>query len=550
MPNRILCCTFVASGITLIAAGAPAAEIPGALHVDKVTVYVQGAMVTRSGTVNVPAGSNRLVIAGLPAAIDARTLRLSVDDAAVRLGEIEVRRVNAVDFASAAERNLRRRLEQSNDRRTALEDGAATAQLQLKLLESVAANPTGDARKAAFTPGDLGAVLGVVGSGAASARRRLREAAAQLRTVDREIETLKADLAKIATPSRETTTVVASVDAATGGAAGFSVSYAVADAGWHWIYAARLDTEKRRVTLQRQGQVRQGTGEDWNDVELTLSTMPPSDDAATPGLASEFLNLRDPRQLARAQVSADKAAPAAFAGALAAPVAAVAGEPSFGARLTATQYSAEYAIRERVTLRADREPRLYPIGADTYDVALTARVIPRADHRAHLEATFKYPGEAPVDAGELQLYRDGAFVGQAPIAAMLPQAQVRMPFGPDDRVRVAVHDEPARSGVRGLLGRQTVRESRRRFDVTSFHATTIDVEIIDRIPVSQDADVHVELSSGATAPTSRDLDGRSGVLSWRFAAEPAKTVSVRHYYSVTYPGDRELVDTQDAQDGQ
>jgi uncharacterized protein (TIGR02231 family) len=541
MPNTIPVCALAAWVATLFATPTLADDLAAALPIARVTVYPEGAIVTRRGSVRIPAGANRVSIPDLPADIDARTLHLSIDDAAVRLGAIDVRKVNEVDSGSAAERALRRRLEQSTDRRAAIEDAAATAQLQLKLLESVAASPTEVANKPAIASSDLAGVLGVLRNGSSAARQHMRECAVQLRDLDREIEALKADLAKVATKSRQSTTVIASLDASTATAAALSVSYSVADAGWRWINEARLDTEKRRVTLQRRGEVSQGTGEDWKDVELTLSTIAPSPDAATPTLHSDFLNLLDPRQLARSESFAKAGlarAPAAAAST------AAAAPPALEARLIATQYAADYQIRERVTLLADREPRVYPIAQERFDVQLTARVIPRADRRAHLEATFTYPGEVPIDGGELELYRDGAFVGRAPLAAILPHAEVRMPFGDDDRVRVEIFDESARSGVRGLLARQTVHEDRRRFDVTSFHATNIGVEIIDRIPVSQNADVHVDVLNGATEPTSRDLDGKAGVLAWRFDAPPLKKISVRHYYSVAYPNDRELIDTQ------
>ena len=62
--------------------------------------------------------------------------------------------------------------------------------------------------------------------------------------------------------------------------------------GWNWQYEARLDSQKKTVALVRQAQLQQGTGEDWSNIELTISTSQPSLNATTPALASLFLNLR------------------------------------------------------------------------------------------------------------------------------------------------------------------------------------------------------------------------------------------------------------------
>jgi len=50
----------------------------------------------------------------------------------------------------------------------------------------------------------------------------------------------------------------------------------------------------------------------------------------------------------------------------------------------------------------------------------------------------------------------------------------------------------------------------------------------------------VEVLKGATDATVREVDGKPGVLLWRLEAQPQKTVSVRHYYSVQYPAGRQL----------
>ncbi len=65
--------------------------------------------------------------------------------------------------------------------------------------------------------------------------------------------------------------------------------------GWNWQYEARLDSQKKTVALVRQAQLQQGTGEDWSNIELTISTSQPSLNATTPALTSLFLNLESLR---------------------------------------------------------------------------------------------------------------------------------------------------------------------------------------------------------------------------------------------------------------
>jgi uncharacterized protein (TIGR02231 family) len=521
-----------------------AAEVTADLHIDRVTVYRQGAVVTRAGEVSIPAGSNRLIVRGLPASIDSKTLRVTVEGQAVQLGGVELAKINEGKFVSEAERELRRRIEETGDQRVVIQDDVNTAETQLKLLDSLAANPVGSATRASVDGANLATVLTTMATSATAARKRMRDAHLKLRGLDRDLEKMKADLAKVATQSKQSTEVRASVEAAGPVTANVAVSYTIESAGWDWIYQARLDSAKRRIALDRQGSVHQGSGEDWKNVVLTLTTALPADDVATPRINSLFLDLQMPppprlesfdkaKRSVIGQVASPAVAPADLQEVI------VTGGRRH-ATASSTDYIAEYKIPSRVSLSADREPRLYPIAEDEFDVDLVDRIVPSASHVAHLESVFKYQSQLPIEAGQLELYRDGAYVGAAETQAFLPGAEVRMPFGADERIRVAVRQEPAQSGQRGVIAKQTVKETRQRFEVTSYHPGPIPVEIIDRLPVSKNADIHVEILKGATEATVKDFEGKPGVLLWKLDAPPQKAVSIRHYYSVQYPSGREL----------
>ncbi|MGC3979971.1 MAG: DUF4140 domain-containing protein [Steroidobacteraceae bacterium] len=166
-----------------------AADIAAELRIDQVTVYTQGAMVTRTGSVNLPAGSNRLVVKGLPAGLDSRQLTVNVGSSAVRLGSVELTVVNEGQFTATRERELRNQIDTKTDQKAVIQDDIDTAQTQLKLLESLAANPTGGANgSAAVNGGNLSAVLTSIAGNAAAARNKVRDGKLKQRALDQEIE--------------------------------------------------------------------------------------------------------------------------------------------------------------------------------------------------------------------------------------------------------------------------------------------------------------------------------------------------------------------------
>jgi uncharacterized protein (TIGR02231 family) len=533
--------------VALLAASAAGADdIEAKLRVDRVTVYTHGAAVTRTGEVSVPAGEHRLIVRGLPDPVDPGSLRVSAGSRALRLGGVELERIVAADFVGDAESALRKKLLALQDRRAAVQDEIPTAQTQLKLIDSLAGLPTDRNGKILVDGIALPATLSAMASGAADARAKIRDANVATRALDAEIAATQAELDKVRTAKKSTTEVRATIVASTPVTAPISVEYRVNDAGWQWLYEARLDTQDKSLSFARQAAVSQASGEDWQNSEVSVTTAKPAADAGTPRVASLFLRLQ-------------QYAPSAASGKLEeitvtgsrvrgrgrgeAPEEAEEA-PQVTAEVFSTDFVAEYRIPGRVSISANRQPRVYAISEEQFDPQLVARAVLPAGPDARLEATFNYGRDTPIDAGRVQLYRDGAYVGDAALPLLLPGADVRVPFGIDERIRIVVREERAESGARGVAGRQALSEHRRRYEITSYHTTALPIEIIDRVPVPKESGITVQVLDGATPPTVRDLDGKAGVYLWRLDGTPRKTETIRHYYSVRYPSDRSLAATE------
>jgi len=527
-----------------------AGDIAVTLPIDSVTVYRDSAIVARAGVAEIPAGAHRLIVRGLPDGVDPATLRISARSGSLRLGGIEVQRIVEEELVNGAERALTRKLREIGDQKSALEDEVLSATAQLKLLEGVIAAPNG-ANAPRLDAAAIGGLVGGVGTNDAAARQRIRNAKLQLRDLDEQAQKLRADLAKIATDHKATTELRALVQADAAGSVPVSVEYQVDNVGWNWQYEARLDTQKKTVALVRQAKLQQGTGEDWMNVELTISTARPSLNATTPPLASLFVSLAEDyaqygnpsEQLEEVVVTGlrrslgdNKVARGMGA---APPVAS-----KSVAEVFSTDFIADYRIPGRVSVAADRQARLYPISDDLLNVDLVARANLAADRVAYLETTFTYQGEVPIDAGEVQLFRDDAFVGLGALPMVLPGADVRIPFGQDQRIRIVMHEESEESGNVGVILRDQLNQRKRRFEITSFHNNALPIEVIDRVPVPQDNDIRVEILKGATPPSSRDVNGHAGVFLWRLPGEPRKTETIRHYYSVKFPRNKTLASTE------
>ena len=78
-----------------------------------------------------------------------------------------------------------------------------------------------------------------------------------------------------------------------------------------------------------------------------------------------------------------------------------------------------------------------------------------------------------------------------------------------------------------------------RITVKNLHERPITVTVLDQIPVSQNADIKVELT-GKTAPTKRDVDDKRGVLAWDMTLEPDEERAIEFGYRATWPAAKKV----------
>ena len=78
------------------------------------------------------------------------------------------------------------------------------------------------------------------------------------------------------------------------GPATVRLNYLVSNCGWSATYTCRAAQDRQTVDLEYNGLIQQMTGENWEEVSLTLSTASPALSAAGPGLAPFYVSLTRP----------------------------------------------------------------------------------------------------------------------------------------------------------------------------------------------------------------------------------------------------------------
>ncbi|NEU99566.1 mucoidy inhibitor MuiA family protein [Bradyrhizobium uaiense] len=549
--RRIANCLVTTSLVmvgALVAGPLHAANLDAASQVDAVTVYPDGASVTRVITLDLPAGDNTLIAKDFPMGLDPSSLRVEGEAGGrLTIGAIDARPPHPVTPANLPE--IEKRIEALRDQREDLQGIITAAEARRKFAEHFAeASPVGIGEKGEARPvSEWRAAFSAVGDEVATADNAIRDATRKQRDIDREIARLEADRAAKPPSKLEVRIELASAAATK---ATLRVTYAVRSARWMPIYDARLDTgakdRKPAIELVRRAEITQSTGEDWSNVALVVSTVRVARGGNAPDLNSLIVRYpQPPRPLAAGRAFDSVQQPSALMPAPAAPsmeqhLFKKAEEQEAAAEVSAFQ--ATFKIPGRVNVSANEGAKSLRISTATITPDLAVRAVPVIDPTAFLEASFVQADDAPLLPGQVSIYRDGIFVGRSRMATAAKDETVRLGFGADDKVKIERTVVKRNEGSAGLIV-TTSKTDERAFKTTvrNGHDFPIKVAIQDQLPVSENDDIVVEMLPSSTPATTTNLRDKRGVLEWAFEAKAGEVRDINFAWRMRWPKDKGVV---------
>jgi len=291
------------AGLLCGALDAQPIEVPG--QVGKVTVYRGQALVTRLIPAQLPDGLSEVVVPDLPEQIVPDSLfATAVAPVEVRAVRYRTRAVNKEPREEVRQiDDEMERVQAEIERNEMLQDVAKHVASYLDKLEQFVA-PTAQVE---LTQGVLDAetlkalTLFILEQRSSQADSTL-ELRSKGRKLKEQLDLLRRKRAELTRDSSRTVReAVLFVDAGEEGPAELQLSYLVGNAGWEPIYNLRASSQEQEVQLEYNAAIYQMSGEDWKDVELTLSTASPSLMAEGPELAPFWVNLSETPPLAARQ---------------------------------------------------------------------------------------------------------------------------------------------------------------------------------------------------------------------------------------------------------
>jgi uncharacterized protein (TIGR02231 family) len=522
-----------------------------------VTVFTDGARVTRAGLTEVQPGVRPVVVASLPESADPSSVRVAARGHELTLLNVEVQRRVGTEPGRASLSQLRADVERCRDAIKELDDADEAERAGLGFLGHLSeAAATSLAR--ALSSGragydELAGMAGHLSASTAIALGRRREIATRKRDAQRELDAAVERLAGAEQPGEPVvfTEVSVLLDAATATEAEIELTYHVAGASWRPLYDLMLEGERLRVSYLAE--ISQETGEDWPEVTLVLSTTRQGLRQTLPELRPWYIGHPRPPRYKTAMLKSTPGEEMAVAGGpppdgiIGAPAPMPARGLAFeaarpGARVIAAEPGHSesgaglvYTVARPLAVPGDGGPHKTLVAQFDADAKLDYLTVPVLAQEAYLRATVTN-GPLLLLPGQARIFHGSQFVGETHLDSVAPGEEFEVQLGVDDQIKVE-RKLRRRATSKAVLGSTRTIDIAYEITVENHRERKATVSVHDHIPVSTDGDIKVKPRETAPAPDSTD---DLGELIWTLTLPPGESSAIRHRFTVEHPAQIEV----------
>ena len=513
-------------------------------RITDVTVYEDRAQVTRSVQVQLKTGENEVLFAHLPASVMEDSVRATGKGAVpVQITGLEMKRVYLKEAAEGKVRELKEKMQKLKDADAELSFRLEALTQQREFITSIRMGTTDKISKELLAakpqPEEWDKVSTFIRRGMDENSGERLEVEVARRENKKEIDALKRELDQLAGGAKEEKSVIVSLESEKGGAFTLDLSYIYGGALWVPVYDARADREKNDVELTYKGAVVQSTGEDWNDVSLSLSTARPSVGGQPGELYPWYISLYPPHR--QEMKMARAAAPTML---MEERVEQEGGDYGSGDRLDASVMTATaekrgqavlFKIAKRESVPSDGNPHMTTIAVENLKAGFSYTAVPKLNELAFLKARVTNDTSYPFLAGKINVFLGPDFIGSSFMENVATAEKYDLYLGPDEGIKIervlAERKTDKTFGIR-KRGRTALRYT---IKVENLLKDSAELTVQDQVPVSRSPEITVTRTEVSPQPVEKPEKEMPGLLEWKLDVKPGEKRTIEFTVSVEYP---------------
>jgi uncharacterized protein (TIGR02231 family) len=524
-------------------------RIAAPAQITAVTVYADRALTTRSATLALKPGSYLIAFESLPVLIQDDSVRVEgKGSAGATIVGLEVKRTFLEQSGEKRVKELDEEIRGLELRSGALDAKKAGLSSQKAFLESIRVAWSDRISKELAigrpTTAELLEASSFVGTGVTKTEELTREAEVEKKTIKEKIDALRRQRDE-STGSRrkEAKSVEVMVEIARAGNLTLDLATVIPQAGWQPSYDVRLSPDAKTAELTFRAMVRQQTGEDWKNIDLTLSTARPAAGGAPPELFPWLISFFRPQPpKAASMMSAPAPVRAKKAGRMQAEsfksedsVAEESPAELLTAQISDEQSSVAFHIPRLLDIPSDGTRHGTVVAIEQLPVTREYLALPKLAPYVFLKSEMVNRAAYPLLPGKVNTFTGNTYTGSSQLKKIAAGEKFDLFFGTDDQVTVK-REELRQHKEAGMFSKNRV-SYRYRIELGNFHKEPLTVTLRDQLPVAGDEEIKVQLDEPSLKPEEVKGDG---TVTWKVPLQAGEKKELTFGIVVEYPKDREI----------
>jgi uncharacterized protein (TIGR02231 family) len=323
-----------------------------------------------------------------------------------------------------------------------------------------------------------------------------------------------------------------------------TVSYITTQAGWSPSYDLRADNVSAPVSITYKAKVFQNTGINWDNVNITLSTINPNRSNVKPTLAPWYINYYKPIRTVAGNnnmyynngVSNE---------ALGAAMPAMKKEMDKDdealhldnfTQMQSNMTMVEFKLKIAHSIPSDNREHLMAVASKKIPSTFEYFAAPKIEREAFLIAKLTDWEDLNLLPAVANIYYDGTYVGQTRISPSSIRDTMELALGRDKRVLVQRKRIEFDEKVKKVAG-EKIATMKYQIIAKNLNTTSLKLNIMDQIPLSSNEEIKVDLIDKGNG----EFNEKKGFLKWVFTLGAKSPKKIYYEYSVKYDKDKQIV---------
>lgn len=514
----------------------------------EVTVYDNQALVTRRGKIRLDGGQQEIAIANLPLTVHADSVTARcLGNSEVQLLAVRTERIFANESLQHKNNQILGKIRQLEEQKRHLEDQINSVQLQQIFIQNLSEKSvdrfTNNLASEPLNLTEVQELLNFLGDSYKNYAQSITENEKQLTEIEKRLELLHQQFRQLQQPISKqihsSVSIVITLETAVPRNCELEITYLVSQVNWTPFYDLRSTSDRKQINLTCLAEIKQKTGEDWTDVNLTLSTAKPT--LVTQPLKLEPWYITGSKVAACSQKNLQTNDDFADLEALLAEENDTARKQDFLRlqklvdRTTKSTGVVTFNLDKNYTILSDGTPHKVTVFNKDLLCPTEYVAIPRQMSFAYLEATVTNNTSLTFLPGKANIFFDNALIGTTELENIAPEQEFKLNLGIDQSLKI--EQDLVERNIE-LIGNYRRTTFGYKLTVLNLKTEKVKLRLIVQLPVSRDEKVKVRLLS-----TKPEIHlGEMGQLEWllNLKAKGKRQVKQEIYYQFTIEHSTEI----------